>query len=135
MLSKTFKSAEELGVPADFYDALVQVYWMLVDETIPNNLFNMACIGNPKLDTEGHLCGTAGCLLGWTIAVGKMDLRAEIGFDGPHPDIDDKREIVKLFYPGRGIKGGYNGTRAQSAVALNSYLTTGSANWAEALKG
>lgn len=128
MLSKTFKSAEELGVPEDFYDALVQVYWMLVDEKIPANLFNMGTIGNPRLDDQLHPCGTEGCLLGWASAIGR------IRYDDFYYRFPGFKELDALFYPGRVVKGGYNATREQSARALLGYLTTGRHTWKEVMK-
>lgn len=130
MLSKTFKSAEELGVSEDFYEALTQVYWMLVDEKIPAALFDMSCVGSPRLDTKDHPCGTPGCILGWANAVGKLNFstRGEAM----------KGKIDRLFFPGSYYVNThidpYRASRSQAAIALHSYLTTGFADWAKAMK-
>jgi hypothetical protein len=125
MLSKTFLTAEELRINPIMYDALVKVYWLLVDETIPEKLFDMGDIAGPKIDAKGKPCGTAGCLLGWAMAV---DQRAE--WYDPAPNVCP---INSLFYPSPSI-GAYGAERAHGAQALHNYLTTGKANWRGVMK-
>lgn len=124
MLSKTFLSAEELGIDADIYDALVQVYWMLVDETIPEELFAMNQIGCPNLSDKGHPCGTPGCILGWCNAVhGKLYHQSYQSMAG---------RLASLFYAGDFVY--LFGKRRHAAVAVHNYLTTGKPNWKEAMQ-
>ena len=125
MLSKTFKSAKELKISQAKLDTLVKVYWMLVDERIPESLFTMNSIGSPLLKGEVP-CGTPGCILGWCQAVDN-DAKAF-----PLEKVDFSGGLERLFF----AVGACNEsvTRAQAAQALHNYLTTGAARWARVLK-
>jgi hypothetical protein len=125
MLAQTFKTAEELRISERLYKALVEVYWLLVDERIPAKLFDMRMIGSPQIVNK-HCCGSAGCLLGWAMAV-DTSLTGQYEHDA----------IGRLFYPEDGLTTmpPYTANRAQAARALYNYLTSGKADWRGAMKG
>src|ERR1700692_985578 len=131
MLSKTFKSAVELGLEEDLYEALVKVYWLLVDEKIPQALFIMEWVIGPRIDNDGEFCGTSGCLLGWCHAVAPKSGNRSWKWGSA---------LHRLFYP-RQLKtcdrqiSWRSLTREQATVALHGYLTTGKDAWIEAVKG
>jgi hypothetical protein len=128
MLAQTFLTAEELRINERLYKALVEVYWLLVDETIPERLFDMSVVGHPKIK-DGHVCGTAGCLLGWSLAVDKDCVQLN-GWGRP---IGMTTAFRTLCFNATAIY--QSPPRGQAAQALHNYLTTGRANWREALKG
>lgn len=129
MLAQNFKSATDLGISDVEQGALINVLGMLergelvkTDHMKPtiHNGFNMSRISRK---TE---CGTVGCILGWCRFLGGIKLFADnYGCTEAPPralDLfmfnDDRRHRVTL---------------EQAATALRSYLSTGDANWAEAL--
>lgn len=122
MLAQTFKSAAELNLSEKAYDTLVKVYWLLVDETIPKELFDMRTIGAPFLKQD-VVCGTPGCILGWcnAVAPGAVDPRKM------------ETPLSMLFYH----RGACNEKRTpkQAAQAIHTYLTTGQEGWTQAIKG
>lgn len=130
MLAQNFKTAADLGISDKEHQALVSVLGMLergelrttrnfLDPNIPNG-FNMAIIGK---QTE---CGTVGCILGWCRHIGGKHLFSFNGFTVGTPG------VLELFMFGdqrrhRPV------TTDQAARATRSYLSTGEANWREAL--
>lgn len=129
MLSKTFLSAADLKISEKLYDALVKVYWMLTDDIIPDEMFNMMSIGAPRLDAKGHACGTPGCILGWAHAVEPALLSGRRGSY-------DSGNVARLFYPTACGPAGdaIQADRAHAVRALHNYLTTGKANWREVMQ-
>ncbi len=131
MLSKTFKSAKELKISQAKYDALVKVYWLLVDEVIPERLFNMSTIGSPALKKEKP-CGTAGCILGWCHAV---DSTAFSKYSDSWSNDYRWTGLHDLFYSSCAIDRCETPSPAQAAQAIHNFLTTGRADWRGVLKG
>lgn len=127
MLAQTFKTAKELKISQAKYDALVKVYWMFVEEKIPEHLFDMGRIGDPQLSKKEEPCGAPGCILGWCQAV---DLEAFL--PGSTTDYIGTG-LHFLFFSGMACMS--NPSRTQAAQAIHNFLTTGSAKWREVLKG
>lgn len=145
MLAQSFKSADELGITEPQRDALrktlvlletgklrhVPIYdddGDLIDQMgrfVPLKArkfsydFNMADWSHP------HSCGTVCCIGGTAEFVGGLE---PLSFDRGAP-----AALQNLFYP-ENIRLSVI-TPAQAATALRSYLTTGNANWAEAVSG
>lgn len=131
MLAQTFKTAKELKISQAKYDALVKVYWMFADEKIPEHLFDMGTIGSPVLLEKGRKevpCGSPGCILGWCQAVS-----FEAFMPGSATDYVGTGLHSLFFSPVACCD--YATSRAQAAKAIHNFLTTGSANWREVLKG
>lgn len=144
MLAQNFKTAADLGISDIELDALIKVLGMLERGELVHgkyplassfrkpNEFNMGV----TLKRYGE-CGTVGCLMGWAHVVsGNKAFKACINrtfqneadimavLPGNLTDLFGLKERVALLS---------DRTPAQSATALRSYLTTGDANWAEAL--
>jgi hypothetical protein len=128
MLAQNFKTAADLGISDAELDALIKVLGMLdrgdlvhvgpQDQSKPNG-FNMS----PVL--RHNECGTVGCIAGWVKVISGE-------FINETPMRRDQRDA----WGGLIMPPGYDWsciTIEQSATALRSYLTTGDANWAEAL--
>jgi hypothetical protein len=117
----TFKTAKELRISTKLYNALVQVYWMLKDGKIPDELFTMSNICGPRISGEGKPCGSAGCILGWVQAVEPKLGGVDYDYGAPH----------YLFFPE--VSGSAGGAivagRDRAIRALHNYLTTGRADW------
>lgn len=128
MLCKTFKTAKQLKISQAKYDTLVKVYWLFVDEKIPEHLFNMGTVGGPQLK-GGKACGTPGCILGWCRAADKENksFRPLFGHDNSYSG-----RLHYLFFSSCACS--TNPSRAQAAHAIHNYLTTGAARWREVLK-
>lgn len=133
MLAQSFKSAADLGITEPQRDALRKTlvlletgklrhvplkYW---DDLEPmartfTGHFNMNYWGNH------HACGTVACIGGTASIVGNVEFA------------DMPRALDDLFYPNALNSTAWADiTTAQAATALRSYLTTGNANWAEAV--
>ena len=137
MLTQNFKSAADLGLTDQEHSALITTLGMMERGEI--KFFDVSkCedIGHGTEFTglfnlgewaEKYTCGTVACIGGTAELVGKL----------PRNSINDKCDILSdlddLCYPA--FTGAiYNSTTVeQAAKALRSYLTTGKANWAEAL--
>ncbi len=129
MLAQNFKTAVDLGIKDAEIEALIKVLGMLErSELVPSppryssvpNGFNMLTIGHQDQ------CGTVGCILGWCQYIGGESLfRDETGF----VQLTEGASNLFMF----GVEGRGKVTPEQAALALRSYLTTGDANWAEAL--
>ncbi len=139
MLAQNFKTATDLEISDAELDALIQLLGILergdvrharvrpdtelycVPEKV--DFFNMSYLA---AETE---CGTAACLAGTADALCGSRF---INFAGLRDDIP--RGLHRLFCPSDLPFREWNGiTPDQAATALRSYLTTGDANWAEAL--
>lgn len=132
MLMQNFKSHDELNIREQERAALIKTLVLLETgklkhEKIPSNFEP----GDSKF--TGHFnmmmwevraeCGTIACLGGTAEMVGGI----EFGYVS--------HELAELFNPGGAPNPAWSHiTTAQAATALRSYLTTGSANWSEALK-
>lgn len=134
MLAQSFKPAAELGITEPQRDALRKTLVLLetgklrhmpavdvepdferANHNHLNVLFNMV-ISYGRVE-----CGAVGCIRGTAERVGHVEFgvfRLPVGLED-------------LFYNGRAINS--DPTTAQAATALRSYLTTGNANWAEAV--
>src|SRR6266852_3679628 len=135
MLAQNFKTAEELGIEEDLYNALKKVLvrletndlvWVEEDDfnKLPNG-FNM----NALLIQMGK-CGTVGCIAGWAA----MEMRYN-----PN-EILDKLEygeaLYQLFYPiiiGENCIDYNSITTEQAAQTLRTYLTTSKVDWLHCL--
>lgn len=105
----SFLSAEELKIPEQQRQDLIQVLGMFERGEIPSRLFNMKWIGCPK-------CGTPGCILGWCINLYEEYI--------PYVAADP----TGLFDPVWA-----DGTPTQAGTAVRNYLTTGDHKWKEIL--
>lgn len=129
MLMQNFKSAAELDLTDEQYDALKKVLVLL--ETSKLNFIEELpefWPYNVKLpEFTGHFnmahwtavapCGTVACIGGTAeLIAGK---RIFGGIDGDHPPM-----LHNLFYPT-----GLHATTEQAARALRNYLTSGDADW------
>jgi hypothetical protein len=119
MLAQNFKTATDLKIKDAGLSALIKVLGMLERGEIEAEKFNMETVGQPD-------CGTAGCILGWTRTIG-IDEFFGLAVSACLPPLN--KPLSALFYTGNA----FGATREQAATALRSYLTTGDANWAEAL--
>lgn len=133
----SYKTAEELNIPQDIYDALRKVGQMLCDGTLvhideddiysknsisPDVLFNMGCW------KEIANCGTVCCIGGSIEHFGKLTIPHSVIWGDPD---DDRSELGYLFYPDP-----YDFetiTPQQAVQAIENYLTTGQARWEEIL--
>jgi hypothetical protein len=107
-----FLSAEALGITESQRDALITVLGMMERGEITEETFHMAM-----------WCGTSCCIGGHASLVGGRNL-----FACARP-----RELEGLFYPR--VSGGFRVTNPRrGALALRSYLSTGTANWQAAME-
>lgn len=103
-----FLSAEELKIPDQERQDLIQVLGMFERGEIPSRLFNMGHTGKPE-------CGIPGCILGWCYTFNKYTFAGSL-------------ELTGLFWPvWRGA------TPAQAGKAVRNFLTTGDHKWEEIL--
>jgi hypothetical protein len=119
MLARTFKEAKNLRISEQRKQALIEVLYLLEDEKIPNQLFDMSTIGGPSLQEGGQPCGTPGCILGWALAV-----------DPSFSPLDRNKiplMLHPLFFPDGYCHPGV--TMIEAAHALRNFLETGYANW------
>jgi hypothetical protein len=156
MLMKTLMTAEELRISQHALDALHKVLTMMLtgelvwierqyvatDKTCKNG-FNMGFWDVSRNDLL-HQCGTVRCIGGWTESVGDFLFRNS--FDscyGEYRYTSSGRKLTKsetealtpelrnlFFEPVTRLT---NITLEQAAAALHNYLTTGHANWQQAL--
>lgn len=108
MLAQNFKTPTALGISDIEFESLVKVLGMLERGEIEKEQFDMRDVWHP--------CGAPACLIGWAGHVSGREL-----FTGRR-----SQDLFLLFASRRA-------TPAQAAIALRNYLTTGEANWAEAL--
>ena len=137
MLARNYKTAAELGIPNEVYEALFEVrdrldrgelvHWHPQDPdnfrnpTVPNG-FNMATWTN---ESE---CGTVGCIGGWVELI-----------SGAHIMFDMDSELTRLLYPlddKTAVSSRFlridvykTITPPQAVLAINNYLSTGKAQW------
>jgi len=128
MLAQNFKTATDLGTRDADLNALITILGMLEreefvhvgpDDVSKPNGFNMS-----PVIRRGE-CGTVACLAGWVEALNGETLSEDA------MTREQSHAWGGLIMPSRG--GWSKITPQQAAIALRSYLTTGDANWAEAL--
>lgn len=149
MLAQNFKTPTDLGISDVEFEALVKVLGMLERQEVDfapvdDNLSNKVGDQCGWLSWEGHKhrvpiafnmnwvlgeseCGTTACMMGWAKYLsGDFTL-----FSAPVPDAVKELFIYHTPTPSTDAK--WSATPSQAAIALRSFLTTGRANWAEAL--
>lgn len=137
MLAQNFKTAADLRISEAGHGALIKVLGMLergeikhqpildfyepltrITRAVGFNMFDFYSRGD---------CGTVCCLCGWAEVVGELEpfsLAAERL---------KNHALDVLFEPDRSLSPREDITATEAAAALRSYLSTGEANWAEAL--
>lgn len=139
MLAQNFKTAADLGIKDIELDALIKVLGMLERGELRHeyrvNEFRSLNANHKTVPAAFNMvkfygvadCGTVCCICGWAEFVGSL----------PPASLVKRRltnhELDRLFDPTGSVADPYAITPAQAAIALRSYLTTGDANWAEAL--
>lgn len=132
MLAQNFKTPAELGLSDAEFDALAKVLGILERQEVPH-ADDIGPAGSVAFNMHFHNdtlpgCGTIACIKG----------HAEIISDGvAFPEQFwtykyDNPKLFDLFCPDWGINR-HRISTGPAAIALRSYLTTGEANWAEAL--
>lgn len=124
MLAQNFKTATDLGITDAELDALIKVLGMLergelqqYDYAGGSGLFDMT--------SKGSGCGTPACIGGWVAALmGKNQL----SYVNSHRF--EQKPLHDLYWNMEAV---FHGKAQHAAYAIRSYLTTGEANWAEAL--
>lgn len=157
MLAQNFKTANDLQITELVRDSLIKVLVLMetgklkhvpdVPETdIPKfdntrkfeGKFNMNNWGN--VPYEG--CGTVACIGGTAELVGGFQFNSNYSLYPRPADLFEvcanhssslPPDLFELFYP-HNTPNWADITVKQAATALRSYLTTGKANWKEALK-
>ena len=138
MLSRSFKSHDELQLTEPQHAALIKVLGMLernefthktsLDQWIESReevkFFDMS-----GYHVKGYRCGTVGCIAGWC---------HEVSHGKVFPGIDEgllaenlSPETMDLFHAMGHDRATI--TPPQAARALNNYLVTGAPRWAEVL--
>jgi hypothetical protein len=135
MLAQNFKTAEDLQVTEQAHAALIKVLHLLdcgdlkhckLEKGPESDSFFQPKHVENAFNMSSFECGTVRCIGGWVLhfLVGKHQVNAAKA---------GNNELHYLFYPPNHV--GYNDiTTTQAACALRSYLTTGKAEWEEALK-
>ena len=144
MLAQAFLTAADLGLTEAEHQAFVTTLGLMergelqhTDTSNVNDVTEYYDIrdGLPKFTGHfslaqwitGYQCGTVACIGGTAELVGKLALhQISQKCNGDNPELNE------LCYPSGDFE--YEDvTVEQAAIALRSYLTTGKANWAEAL--
>lgn len=134
MLAQNFKTAADLGIKERQHAALRLTLNALEREELKHA--PAAIFHDPTSPFTGHFnmncwhassqCGTVCCIGGTAELLGGLKVNSlTITASG-------NSALHRLFYP-LGHKGWDRITPSQAASALRSFLTTGDANWAEAL--
>jgi len=138
MLAQNFKTAADLGIKDVELDALIKVLGMLERGEIDATHFNMQSF------LRQADCGTVGCICGWANHISRGRAFSEIGTRDELELFRRLSRSARLLFAmtshedDLAMERQNNAVqdRAQpehAAIALRSYLTTGDANWAEAL--
>lgn len=129
MLAQNFKTAADLGLKDVEVGALIEVLGMLERGEISAEHFDMGTVWS-----EWH-CESVGCICGWAHHISKGVAFSEL--TRGEPLISRlPQPILDLFAMCGGrdqLRVQQNATPASAAIALRSCLTTGDADWAEAL--
>lgn len=139
MLAQNFMTPAALGLSDAEFKAMVKVLGMLergeIPYSSPGEMRFLVPGANPTSFNMYHFagateCGTACCICGWAVAVGRLRdtelLSKRFGNDG----------LLRLFDPYHdGVSSGTTKsiTPDQAAIALRNFLTTGEPRWAEAI--
>jgi hypothetical protein len=144
MLARSFKSAEELGMKEVERDALITVLGMMERGEIEDQKFNMNryFFVKPLItvswdNSHPEDCRTPACICGWANHVsGGKAFPELVGGIGPGYRLpDDARVLFNIMHDSTMVvKKVRKATVSQTAIALASYLTTGKANWKQALE-
>ena len=138
MLMQNFKTDAELGLSAEQHAGLVATLAALErgelvhvpdpghDWKVDKEQYQMHNGFHMRVWTLDGLngCGTVCCIGGWAEQFG------DVAFD-IFPNEDGQEALAELFYPAD--ENAFTATPAQAAHALRNYLTTGKANWSEAM--
>ncbi len=139
MLAQHFKTAEELGISSDEFDALLKVLGMLERGELTHVIPKRAGI-LPNYDKgfTGHFnmireainddCGTVACILGTARVLFGMHLFP--GWEGKGGALP--KNLHSLFFP-ISVSAFKLITTDQAAIALRNYLTSGDPLWKEAI--
>lgn len=134
MLAQSFQSAEDLDISEAEKDALIKTLVLMETGKLTH-----APIGAGYYPDTGpftgqfnmihwnsaHRCGTVACIGGTAELVGGVSFRETAA--------GVNEQLYRLFMPDLPEEQWNGITPAQGARALRSYLTTGEANWAEAI--
>lgn len=120
MLAQNFRTAADLGISDQMLSDLIQTLGRMERGEITDERFTMHAIGSPD-------CGTSGCIMGW--ARGRRTNKA---WPVAGDILDRSDGLSRLFFPHH-VQNGFRANVEEAAMALRSYLSTGEANWAEAL--
>lgn len=145
MLAQNFKSAADLEITDAEQGALIKVLGMLEREEMKFSYVEApGTVVNPVIENGFNMgpylketeCGTIGCIAGWAhLASGRRIFPFVISDGGSAADMLPIG-LFDLFHCSDNpiqMNDRYRITPSQAATALRSYLTTGEANWAEAL--
>lgn len=137
MLAQNFKTAAELGITEIECDALSKVLGMLERGELShalNKSSDILCDVVPTspasfhmaITSECHDCGTVACIGGWAATF--------IPGMSPQDYVNNKHSpnLRELYWPHYDLFDVI--TPDVAAIAIRSYLSTGEANWAEALR-
>jgi hypothetical protein len=134
MLTRSFLTAADLGIPEPQWRALIEVLGLLEREELqhvnscalryPAAGFNMNLWGDLSCDMAST-CGTVRCIGAWAEHI------AQTRFE----PLGRPEGLERLFFPDKdGGDYDYDAiTPAQAAAALSNYLTTGEPRWPEVL--
>ena len=121
MLAQNFLSYQELEISEAQHQSLISTLGRMERGEIPSNKFNMMRVGEPD-------CGTVGCILGWARGSASNPV-------WDNSNMFATEALRNLFMPDTYYEFMAWGAKVeQAAMALRSYLTTGHANWREAMQ-
>lgn len=139
MLARNFKSATDLRISEEEYEALIAVLGMLergelvyaeypnIRRTDDTKLFNM--------NNSGGECGTPACIGGWVAIL--MGRCLGTGYNSVCHYVSscdyEKHPLQDLYWNDAALN--MNATVEQAAMAVRSFLTTGKAKWKKVLRG
>ncbi len=125
MLAQNFKSAEDLGLTAEWHQALITVLGMMDrSEMVWTKPYKPAHNGF----TMSHVwsmndCETAGCIFGWA----RHLTRSMANNTSKECSREQEQALERLYMPPGYEHGLY--TVEEAAHALRTYLVTGIPNW------
>lgn len=129
MLAQNFKTANELGLQKEHYDALVKTLVMLETDKLKHSddsdpsaeiVFNMNN-WNMRNQELSDGCQTVACIGGSAELIGGL-ARGTLRHVA-----EDRPALTALFFPD--LPSWWSITTEQAAAALRSYLTTGWPQW------
>lgn len=137
------KTAEELEITYEEYEALKQVKCLLDTGTIPEENFNMKFFFDGEQD-----CGTVCCIGGWMqvlMGLGNVKTRQKSLLQHPLTDVqfylraklkcgEDSSALDPLFYPIVKDIAWDQISKTQAIQAIDNFLETGDPKWPEICK-